>query len=215
MRFAKQLGLPAAQVDTITVGGRPLLLVERYDRVVHPDGTVERVHQEDMCQAFGIPPARKYEEDRGPSLRQMAQLIGEVSGREAVEALLRATTLNELIGNGDAHAKNFSLLHAPDGVIRFAPLYDLMSSRLYGDTRLAMRIDGEYHMDRVGARQLMDEAATWGIRRERAAELIANLLERVPDASDKASAGGLSPPEELLSSIGGERARLQKQLHVL
>lgn len=211
MRLAEHLRLPTAHVETMTIAGRPMLLVERYDRVVHPDGTVERIHQEDMCQALGFPPSRKYEEDRGPSLRQIARLLGDVSGREAVEMLLRATALNVIVGNGDAHAKNFSLLHDPAGAIRLAPLYDLMSSRIYGDPRFAMKIDGESRMDRVTADQLFDEAAGWGIRRADAREVVRELLDRIPSAVEAASEEVGEPPTDLRSLIGEELQILQEQ----
>lgn len=186
MRLAEHLGLSVARVETIAVAGRPMLLVERYDRLVHADGAIERIHQEDLCQALGILPRQKYEEDRGPSLRQIARLVGAVIGRDALESLLRATTLNLLIGNGDAHGKNFSLLHDPQGAVRLAPLYDLMSSRIYGDLRLAMRIDGEERIDRVTVEQLLDEATAWGFREGGAEALIRDVVERADAAADAA-----------------------------
>ena len=209
MRFAGRLGLSVAHVETLAVAGRPMLLVERYDRLVHADGTVERIHQEDLCQALGFPPSRKYEEDRGPSLRQIARLLGGVVGRDAVETLLRATVFNLLVGNGDAHAKNFSLLHDPGGAVRLAPLYDLMSSRIYGDARLAMKIDGEARMDRVSAERVLDEAATWGLRRAAALEVVEELLERVPEAVSAAEADVSDAPAALGPLIDGVRAGLK------
>ena len=77
MRVAKHLGMAVADVETITVGGRQLIVVSRYDRVVAPSGVVERVHQEDFCQATGTMPAKKYEEDGGPSLRKIAAILSE------------------------------------------------------------------------------------------------------------------------------------------
>ena len=115
MRLAKLLDLPAAGVETTVVNGRKLIVVQRYDRVVHPDGSVQRLHQEDFCQATGVPPDRKYQEDGGPSLMGIAEILQAVAPAAATEALLRAVVLNVLIGNGDAHAKNFSLLHNPPG----------------------------------------------------------------------------------------------------
>lgn len=212
MRFGGRLGLSVAHVDTLVVAGRPMLLVERYDRTVSADGAVGRVHQEDLCQALGLPPSRKYEEDRGPSLRQIARLLGEVVGRDALEALLRATTFNLLVGNGDAHAKNFSLLHEPGGTVRLAPLYDLMSSSIYGDHRLAMKIDGEPRMDRVTAQRLLDEVAAWGLRRPSATEIVRDLLERTPDAADAAGADVPDAPAALRPHIDGERDALWEQL---
>ena len=215
MRLAGHLGLPVAHVETLTVAGRPMLLVERYDRIVHADGTIERIHQEDMCQALGILPPHKYEEDHGPSLRQIARLVGGVVGRDGTEALLRATTLNLLIGNGDAHGKNFSLLHDPEGAIRLAPLYDVMSSRVYDDRRLAMKIDGENRMDRVTAEQLIDEAATWGLGRAAAADVIRALLERVAVAANTAEAEAQLAPAGLRPLIDSNLRALQEQLGLL
>ncbi len=67
MRVAKHLGLRVANVETTEVAGRKLIVVERYDRLVQPDGKVERIHQEDFCQATGTKPDDKYQEDGGPS----------------------------------------------------------------------------------------------------------------------------------------------------
>ncbi|TAK74120.1 MAG: type II toxin-antitoxin system HipA family toxin, partial [Dehalococcoidia bacterium] len=111
MRMAKHLGLPVANVETIVVGDRKLLVVERYDRVLHEDGRVDRIHQEDFCQALRISPDHKYQELGGPSLASIAKILGFAVGPEALETLLRAVTLNVVIGNADAHGKNFSLLH--------------------------------------------------------------------------------------------------------
>ena len=163
MRVAQHLGLDVAPVETTEVLHRKLIVIERYDRVVHDDGSVERLHQEDFCQAVGIPPDRKYEEDGGPSLRRIAGIVQAVASRESVEELLRAVTLNALIGNGDAHAKNFSLLHDGSGGLRLAPLYDMMSTLWYGDDKLAMYIDDVRRTNRVTGDRLINEATRWGL----------------------------------------------------
>ncbi len=211
MRLAGHLGLRVAQVETLEVGGRMMLLVERYDRVVHDDGRVERVHQEDLCQALGYPPRHKYEDDHGPSLTEVARALERVARREDVETLLRATVLNLLVGNGDAHGKNFSLLHGTDGSIRLAPLYDLMSSAIYGDTTLAMKIDGEARMDRVAMPHLLDEAARWGIRGARAAEIIRDLLGQAPAAIVRAAMGAPAGPPALRPYAEERLERLRSQ----
>jgi serine/threonine-protein kinase HipA len=72
-RVAQQLDLSAPNVETTSVNGRRILIVERYDRVVHEDGVVERIHQEDFCQATGVLPEKKYQEDGGPSLQRLAE----------------------------------------------------------------------------------------------------------------------------------------------
>lgn len=204
MRVAWYLGLDVATVETAVIAGRKLIVVERYDRVVHTDGTVERLHQEDFCQATGTPPDRKYEDEGGPSLRRVARILQAAAPRESVEALLQATTLNALIGNGDAHAKNLSLLHTQPGTLRLSPLYDLMSTLLYGDQQLAMHVDDVRRIDRVTADRIVNEAVRWGIGRRRANELVADLLDRIPAAVEAARAQADGVPDTLLSLVDAQ-----------
>ena len=134
MRLAARLGLDAAPVEPYLVAGRACLLVTRYDRRVEPDGTVRRLHQEDFCQALGIVADRKYAADGGPGFRQCFELVRRASTRPAVEVLklLDAAIVQVLLGNADAHGKNYSLLHR-DGRVELAPLYDLLSTVAYPD----------------------------------------------------------------------------------
>ena len=182
MRLAKRLGLRVADVETTTVAGRRLIVVTRYDRQVAPSGAVERLHQEDFCQATGTPPRSKYQEDGGPSLRQIAGILQAVDP-EGMTELLKAITLHVVVGNGDAHAKNFSLLHEQSGALRLAPLYDVMSTLYYGDDRLAMYIDNVRRTQRVTVDRLVNEAASWGMPRPRSAEVVQELLSAVPEAA--------------------------------
>jgi serine/threonine-protein kinase HipA len=88
MRLAKYLSLSAAAVETTLVNGRKLIIVQRYDRVIHRDGSVQRLHQEDFCQATGVLPDKKYQEDGGPSLARIAGILQAVAPATDVEALL-------------------------------------------------------------------------------------------------------------------------------
>jgi serine/threonine-protein kinase HipA len=197
MRVALHLGLDVAPVTTTEIGDLRLIVVDRYDRVLHDDGSVERIHQEDFCQATGTPPANKYEDEGGPSLGRIAEILQAVSTNEALEVLLRAVTLNVLIGNGDAHAKNFSLLHEPLGTLRLAPLYDLLATMHYGDDRLAMYIDDVRRTSRVTADRIINEAVSWGLGRRRAAEVVNDLLERTPAAASSAQEDTEGVPPEI------------------
>ena len=209
MRIAKHLGLAVANVETTTVSGRKLIIVERYDRIIHPDGSVERLHQEDFCQATGVPPDRKYEEDGGPSLARIAEILQTVATPDSVESLLGAVTLNVLIGNGDAHAKNFALLHHPSGALRLAPLYDLLSTLHYGDDHLAMYIDHVHRTNRVTADRIINEAARWGMSRRQASEVVADILARMPAAVDSALAETPGLPPEIPAIIGAQLAQVR------
>lgn len=208
MRLAKHLGLDVAEVETTEVAGRRLIVVERYDRVVRADGSVERIHQEDFCQATGTPPDTKYEEDGGPSLRRVADVLQSVAAPDSLETLLRATTLNVALGNGDAHGKNLSLLHAVSGELALSPLYDLMSTLYYGDKRLAMYVDGVQRTDRVSATRIVSEAVGWGLPRERAVEIVGAILDRVPRATVLAREETEGTPGDLISTIERQLERL-------
>ncbi len=183
MRLARELGLSAPEVAMSRVGKRRVLIVERYDRRVHKDGSVERIHQEDLCQATGVPPENKYEEDGGPSLRRIAEILQAAASPRDLEELLRAVTLTVLVGNGDAHGKNYSLLHEPTGALRLAPVYDVLSAMSYGDHRLAASIDDLQRIDRVTGTRIVNEAVRWGLSRRRAEQIVTDLLDRVPAAA--------------------------------
>ena len=117
--------------------------------------------------------------------------------------------LNVLIGNGDAHAKNFSLLHHPSGALGLAPLYDLMSTLYYGDERLAMYIDSVQRTRRVTADRILSEAARWGLTRRRASQIIADIIDRTPDAVALAIAETPSLPAEIPAIIDGQLAQIR------
>ena len=134
------------ETELFDVAGLPVYAIRRYDRQDSPDGGLPvRVHQEDGCQATGTPPGLKYEEQGGPALRDLAALLRDFGDPRDVTTLLRRTTFNMAVGNADAHAKNFSLLHDTDGpTVRLAPLYDVLSTvalKLTDGTGLPMGAD--------------------------------------------------------------------------
>lgn len=151
---AAGLGVPSAHVEGKDT---PVLVVERYDRRAAADGTIALIHQEDLCQALGLDSAQKYqgEGEGGPGLADSARIIRThcaVPARELAQ-LLRWALGNFLVGNGDGHGKNLSLLHGPDG-IRLAPFYDVASTVAYPglSRKLAMSVGGEYRFAWVRAR---------------------------------------------------------------
>jgi serine/threonine-protein kinase HipA len=208
MRLAKHLGLDVAAVETIEIAGRKLIVIERYDRVLGTDGSVERIHQEDFCQATGIAPETKYEQDGGPSLRRIAGILQSVAAPDSLTKLLQAVTLNVLIGNGDAHAKNFSLLHHASGALALTPLYDLLCTLHYGDDRLAMYIDNVHRTNRVTVERIVNEATGWGVGRERATATVEDLLAKAPEAMAAAREETPGVPGEMISTIERQLAQL-------
>jgi serine/threonine-protein kinase HipA len=196
MTLAVAAGLSAAAVETGNVDGVDYLLVERYDRIHRPSAggepVLERIHQEDFCQAHGIVPEHKYQKEGGPSLKQCFALLREVSTAPVIDLarLLDAVIYNYLVGNNDAHGKNFSLLYRGVGTenleIRLSPLYDIVSTVYYPElTRdMAMRIGGEYSSEKVSARnfeQLAKEALLGApLVRRRVTELAEKVIAVLP-----------------------------------
>jgi serine/threonine-protein kinase HipA len=135
MTLARLCGLEVAPVTTGRVGDRSYLLVTRYDRV-RRDGRWLRIHQEDFCQALGIPPLAKYERNQsgvpGPGLRHLFSVVGQSASNRL--RLLDAVIFNVLICNTDSHAKNYSLLLRSSGP-ELAPLYDLSCADCWNVTR--------------------------------------------------------------------------------
>ena len=134
------------------------IVAERYDRA-RVRGEWIRVHQEDLSQALGLPPTKKYESDGGPNIRQIVRFFEENSTAplEDVRTFLDAIIFEWLTAGTDAHAKNYSLLIGSGGKARLAPLYDLASPLPYPGMnplrlRLAMKIGGEYGLRVIGRR---------------------------------------------------------------
>jgi serine/threonine-protein kinase HipA len=145
MRLAAALGLPVPPSEVLRKA-HALYLVQRYDRVRAADGSLDRIHQIDFCQALNLPSSRKYEKEGGPGLSACFDIIAKYCAQPAKDRLeiISWAIFNYLIGNADAHAKNLSLLIAPEG-ISLAPFYDLISTVVYrGLTpNLALKIGGE------------------------------------------------------------------------
>lgn len=153
MQLAAALELSVAQVQVRNAGTKPYLLVKRYDRQFEATGEeVRRLHQEDFCQALGIPPEQKYQAENGPSFKNAFELLRRATTRPALEVLklLDAAIFNVIIGNADAHGKNFSLLYQGAGVT-LAPLYDLVCTVAYEDLshRFAMKIAKSRTLDEI------------------------------------------------------------------
>jgi len=114
------------------------------------EGSIVRVYQEDLCQALAVYPRRKYESAGGPTAADIARLLRDNStdGDADVWEFVQALIFNYLIGAPDAHAKNYSVMHAP-GLTRITPMYDVASALPYeadGVTELAtaaMKIGGQ------------------------------------------------------------------------
>lgn len=180
MSLAARMGLPAAEVSIFRTP-RPTLVVKRFDRSVLNGSTgpaVRRLHIIDACQASDLPSTYKYERNfgsgaavrdirEGVSLEVLFSRVDQTVNKAAARlTLLRWTLYQFLIGNSDAHGKNFSFFVRPQG-LEPAPWYDLVSVTQYPaiDHELAMAFGDAFTLNEVGAFQLADFAQRCGIDR--------------------------------------------------
>jgi serine/threonine-protein kinase HipA len=205
MRLAAAVGLSAATVQLARVEEIDYLVVERYDRARADADCLRRIHQEDFCQALGVLSERKYQAEGGPTIAQCVELLRKACTAPALDVLrfTDAVIFNFLIGNNDAHGKNYSLLYQGwpqrHSATVLAPLYDLVCTRFYPELsqRMAMKIGGEYQSDRVYPRhfdQLAEEAklSRAGLRR-RVLQLAQITRSRLPEVtSDDPTAIGVA-----------------------
>lgn len=153
MKIAKRIGFTVPEVQLRKIKDITFLLIERYDRQ-KKNNHIARIHQEDFCQALGVPSFKKYQNEGGPSLQNCFGILNNTI-QPAIDRnrLASAVIFNYLICNMDAHGKNFSLLHEGSH-IRLAPFYDIVCTRVYQNltAKMTMKIGSKYDADQVMSR---------------------------------------------------------------
>lgn len=151
LKLEKHLGLQVPEVEIRHLQDISFLLIERYDREVH-DGVIRCFHQEDFCQALNSVSAKKYQNEGGPGFKECFELLKKTT-QPIIDrnALAEGMVFNFLIGNMDAHGKNFSLLHKGHSFLGLAPFYDLLCTRIYPSlsSKMAMKIGNTYDSEDV------------------------------------------------------------------
>ena len=203
LMLARALGLPSAQTKVVRFKDEIAIVVERYDPQTKGNYII-RVHQEDVCQALGIMPTKKYQNEGGPSPFDIIQLLRTYSTDRGddLDTFIGALGFNWLIAGTDAHAKNFSLLLSGRRV-RLAPLYDIASILPYDGfdmrkVKFAMKVGGEYTLSRIGLRQWQKLAREVRVDPEELISRLAGMAQRLPDEVNvtrvRAREQGLSAP---------------------
>lgn len=190
LHAARHCGLAAAHSEPLRVGNHLVVAVRRYDRIIEPDGAVQRIHQEDLHQACGEPEVNIYQIDgEGHSVSRLAHLIGEHSAdpRADRQRFFDALAFNWLICNVDAHSKNYSILLTPGGV-RLAPLYDMWSRQPYDPEyidsyAMAMSASADATIRAAHSPAVWQAAArAVGLPPNDGPERVADLAAKLPDA---------------------------------
>ena len=212
MTLAKAVGLDVPPVTIRSVGGKPCIVVQRYDRTIGPDGTVTRIHQEDFCQALGFPPERKYQQEGGPLLRDCIALLREWSTAPVLDIrdFLDGLIFNVLIGNADAHGKNYSLLYR-GGERRLAPFYDLVCTLAWSELSKtpAMKIGQSDSIEAITPahwqKMTQETRLGWPLVRERLVQLAQKTIDALREPGVR-SAAGENPMGERVAEIIEKRA---------
>jgi serine/threonine-protein kinase HipA len=187
LQLARALGLIVPNSSVLRFQDEIAIVVERYDRVRAGSRWV-RIHQEDMCQALGLHPTRKYESDGGPGVQRIVELLREQSSspEDDAQSFLDAIAFNWLIAGTDAHTKNYSLLLGQNGVVRLAPLYDLASILPYpavdlSKAKLAMKVGGEYRLRNIGLRHWQRLVTELRLDDAKLIDGIRTMAQAIPD----------------------------------
>jgi serine/threonine-protein kinase HipA len=188
MALADAMQLKPARSKIHLVLDRSFLLVERYDRLIDAQGHRQRLHQEDFCQALGVVPEMKYQNEGGPDLAQCFGLVRRATRPSAPQILrlLDYVIFNALIGNHDAHAKNFSLLYSGKPPV-LAPFYDTLSTAVYSTLtpKMAMKIGSKYKFSDVEKRHWEQFAEGAGLTKAQAKRRILELAKMLPATARK------------------------------
>ena len=162
MHLAAACGLDAARSFVRPFGEDQAYVVERFDREVCAGGRVRRIHVEDFTQAPGISRHAKYSVTVADAF---ALLKRQPNGSSLVREWAKQLVFNTLVGNCDAHGKNYSLFLRPDGSVDLCPLYDALCTRVWQETSdlLAMPIDSKKRASELSLSDWAAEAAISGI----------------------------------------------------
>lgn len=222
---AGRLGLDVAGSAIERFEDETVIVVERYDRAIDADGTVRRIHQEDMAQAAGIHPSVKYQNQGGPGIQRATQIIRSARGRDrgSADRFFEAVLFNWAALGTDAHAKNYSLLHDADAGPGLAPLYDITTALPYPDinnrkAKLAMSLAKHYQQHEIEPRHIFAEGVSAGFDKEWVRDEASRIVDGIADAySDAAADAGLTDGDaefaaRIIDEAADRAARLRREL---
>ena len=182
IKTAEKLGIKVPNVKIGYANKTKYFLIQRYDREIN-NNQIKRIHQEDFCQASNMPSAYKYQSEGGVDFKRCFEILRATSQPAvAINQFIQLMIFNYLIGNNDAHGKNFSILHYENGKINFAPAYDILCSQVYPEllNKMAMKIGGHYKHDEILLRHFEKLANENDISFTQLKKVIKNQCENLP-----------------------------------
>lgn len=183
-KLAENCGLPTSKTELKQMYGTEFLLIERYDRV-HEKNSISRIHQEDACQALGILSDRKYQNDGGPSLVDIYNLVKNNTTIPITETrkFIQYAIFNLVIGNCDAHGKNYSLVFS-DKNIQLAPIYDTVCTIIYQNLtrKVSMKFGKHYEFKKINREDLEQLAGQLALKPKTILICYDEIIAKLSDA---------------------------------
>lgn len=187
IKVAEKLGIQVPDIKIGYANNTKYFLIQRYDREII-DNKIKRIHQEDFCQASNVISAYKYQADGGVDFKRCFEILRKTSQpASSINQFIQLMVFNYLIGNNDAHGKNFSILHYDNGEIKFAPAYDILCSQVYSELseKMAMKIGGHYNHNEILLRHFEKLSNDVDISFTHFKKIIKNQSTILPDIVDE------------------------------
>ena len=219
LTLARRIKIPTPDATTGRAGKRTFLLVKRYDRT-DVGGRWRRLHQEDYCQALGLPPSAKYEANqtgiRGPNLKDMFDVTRRHLPATEIIRLLDLFVLNILCCNTDAHAKNYSIMIRGNGA-SLAPIYDIMCGEVWGNVTksLAQTVAGKSRGNDIKGKDWQRFARDCGLNPKQVVDRVGALAKSALAEAAAAAAEVAAMPGGPHEILGPTRQAVERRAGVL
>lgn len=204
MKLAQSCGLNVPNVELKTINNTTFLLEERYDRIVNKK-SIKRLHQEDFCQALGIMSDRKYQNDNGPDIAKIYSLIQKECTIPLLDTkeFLKYVIFNFIIGNCDAHGKNYSLLYEK-GSSKLSPIYDAICTLVYPSLtkKMSMKIGKHYEILKVTKQDFVELATSINLKSSIVLKMLDETITNITNGFDKIrEEKSLAPYQDFLDKL--------------
>lgn len=204
MKLAQSCGLNVPNVELKTINNTTFLLEERYDRIVNKK-SIKRLHQEDFCQALGIMSDRKYQNDNGPDITKNYSLIQKECTIPLLDTkeFLKYVIFNFIIGNCDAHGKNYSLLYEK-GSSKLSPIYDAICTLVYPSLtkKMSMKIGKHYEILKVTKQDFVELATSINLKSSIVLKMLDETITNITNGFDKIrEEKSLAPYQDFLDKL--------------
>lgn len=189
LKAIEKLGVAVPNIEIRKANNTPYFLIERYDREIK-NNQIKRIHQEDFCQASNIVSAYKYQAEGGVDIKTCIEILKRTSQPAvSIKQFIEAMIFNYLIGNNEAHGKNFSILYL-DNKIKLAPVYDILCTSIYPElsNKMAMKIGGYYDSNKIYPRHFERMANDIGVSYTQIKKTLKTQCNILPDIFKEVSA---------------------------